>query len=301
MKKILFWLKCARAYSLPMSITAWLVPFVFGLTNHGSFVYGIVALLGVIAAHLGANLFDDYMDYKRYIKNGKKTPLQKGKCSFLINGETTVKNVLYAVGVYFLIAIIIGGFFVYLYKLPVIIIMLIAGILCLLYPRSSYYGFGELIIGTIFSPLLFFGVYYVMTGSISSVLMLLSVPFAIMTVVLLYVHSFMDFKYDTIDCKQTLCTIAKTKEKAFNLLVFMIFSAYFYIFALVSMKLLPLSYIVVCITIFQAVKLCRTVQQYTDKEPQTEEEFMLVFKQAQSMPVVFALFLILGGLIYYFQ
>ena len=78
MKKILFWLKCARAYSLPMSITAWLVPFVFGLTNHGSFVYGIVALLGVIAAHLGANLFDDYMDYKRYIKNGKKTRLQKG-------------------------------------------------------------------------------------------------------------------------------------------------------------------------------------------------------------------------------
>ncbi len=301
MKKIFFWLNCARAYSLPMSITAWLIPFVYGITHKGNVLYGIIALAGIISAHLGANLFDDYMDYKRYVKNGKSIPLQKGKCSFLLNNETTERKVLSAVGIYFGIAIFVGCFFIYLYKLPVIIIMAITGVLCLLYPRSSYYGFGELIIGTIFSPLLFCGVYYVMAEKCSVTLLLLSVPFAIVTVLLLYVHSFMDFKYDCIDHKRTLCTLLKTKEKAYKLFTFLIFTAYFYIFGLVSIKLLPAVYLVTGVTLWQAVKLCKTAEQYIDREPETEEEFMNVFEKAQSLPVIFALFLILGCLLDYLQ
>ncbi len=301
MKKILFWLNCARAYSLPMSITAWLIPFTYGIFHGGDVIYGIIALVGVMSAHLGGNLFDDYLDYKRYLKKGKNIPLQKGKCLYLIENKTTERNVLYAVIIYFLIAISIGCLFIYLYKLPIIIIMAITGVMCLVYPRSSYYGFGELIIGSVFSPLLFCGVYYVMTGTFSTVLMLLSVPFAIMTITLLYIHSFMDFSYDRVDCKRTLCTLSKTKENAYNLLIFMIFTAYFYIFALVAIKLIPVAYIIVCITLYWALKLCKTVQQYIDKEPATEEEFMDVFAKAQSLPVIFALFLIFGCLLDYFQ
>ena len=299
MNNIIFWLNCARAYSLPMSTTAWLIPFVYGITHNGNMLYGMIALIGIYAAHLGGNLFDDYLDYKRYLKNEKTVPLQKGKCNYLIEGRATQKDLLLAVIVYFGTAILIGGFFVYIYKLPIIIIMAVTGVLCLIYPRSSYYGLGEVIIGTIFAPLLFCGVYYVMTQMYSMTLMLLSLPFAIITITLLYVHSFMDFNYDKMDCKQTLCTLSKTKENAYNLLIFMIFLAYFYIFALVSLKFLPLAYIVVCTTLYWAAKLCKTVQKYINAEPESEEEFLQIFSKAQKLPVIFALFLILSCLIDY--
>ncbi len=301
MEKIKFWLNCARAYSLPMSATAWLIPFVFGITGGGNIFYGIAALAGIVFAHLGANLFDDYSDYKRYVKNGKNRPLQKGKCAFLLDNKTTEKKVLYAVGIYFALAALTGCCFIYLYKLPVFIIMAITAVLCILYPKSGYFGFGELIIGIIFSPLLFSGVYYVMTEEYSLTLLLLSVPFALITVTLLYVHSFMDFKYDVEDGKRTLCTLSKTKENAYNLFIYIIFITYFYIFAFVSIKLLPAAYLISFLTIYYAVKLCGEVKKYIDTEPQTEEEFMQIFSKAQSLPAIFALFLIFGCLIDYFK
>ena len=58
-----FWFKTTRAYSLPMSIMSWSVPFVFGITDKGNILYGIIALIGIIFAHLGVNMFDDFVDF----------------------------------------------------------------------------------------------------------------------------------------------------------------------------------------------------------------------------------------------
>lgn len=299
MKKFLFWLKCARAYSLPMSFIAWLVPFVFGMVNGGNILHGVIAYMGIASAHMGGNLFDDYLDYKRFVKNNNTTSLQKGKCSYLFENQASVKDLLVALSMFFGVALIIGAFFMYTYKLPILVITAITGILCLIYPRSSYYGFGEFIIGAIFAPLLFCGVYYVMTGMYSTRLMLLSIPFGIVTISLLYVHSFMDFHYDRADEKRTLCTIVKSKENAYSLLLYMFFAAYFYIFALVSIKILPVVYLFPCLTIFHTKNLCSTVKSYIDKDPQNEKEFLSVFSKAQNQPVIFALFLIFSILFDY--
>ena len=72
MKKIMFFLECTRAYALPMSVIAWVVAFAFGISNKGNILYGIIALAGIICAHLGANLFDDVIDYKKYLKSQKR-------------------------------------------------------------------------------------------------------------------------------------------------------------------------------------------------------------------------------------
>ena len=48
MKKFLYWFECLRAYALPMSIMAWVIPFVFGYTNNGNVFYGLLALVGIV-------------------------------------------------------------------------------------------------------------------------------------------------------------------------------------------------------------------------------------------------------------
>lgn len=288
-------IKCTRAYSLPMSLMAWLIPFIFGLTHGGNIFYGVLALFGIVFVHLGSNMFDDFIDYKRHKR--ENNPLQKGKCSLLLNNEITVKNFFLLTMAFFAAAVFIGAFFVYLYKLPIIILMVITGLLCLIYPKSSYFGTGEIIIGVIFSPLAFTGVYYVMTQTYSNELFLLSVPFAIMVVTLLYTHSFLDFNYDLTDKKKTLCVLCDNKENAYKLLTFLIFLAYFIIFAGMELNILPLSYFLTFVSVFMALKLFKTLQDYVDKEPQDEAEFLCVFNKAQNLTVVFTLLTIMSCLV----
>ena len=68
MKNVATIMECSRIFSLPMTIQSWLVIFVFSLIDSGNILYGILALLGICFAHLGANIFDDYIDYKSLIK-----------------------------------------------------------------------------------------------------------------------------------------------------------------------------------------------------------------------------------------
>ena len=70
-----------------MSIMAWLIPFSYGLHNHGNIWYGLIAFVGIICVHLGANLFDDIIDYKNALikqKNKFSLNLKKGKCKFFL-------------------------------------------------------------------------------------------------------------------------------------------------------------------------------------------------------------------------
>lgn len=284
MKKFDLFIRCTRAYSLPMSFMAWLIPFVYGVCRGGDILYGFLALVGITCVHLGANMFDDFIDYQRHKK--LKNELQKGKCSYFINNEISEKNFLFSMGGFFLTGLVIGAFFVFLFKTPIVIIMLITGLLCLIYPNSGYFGSGELIIGTIFSPLTFAGVYYVMVQMFSKELLMLSVPFAIIVVTLLYTHSFMDFNYDKADEKKTLCILCGDKERAYKFMVFMIFMAYFATFVGLELKILAPAYSLTFLSLFPALSLGKTLQIYIDREPENEKEFLAVFNKAQMLTVV---------------
>ena len=52
----------SRGYSLLMSVMPWLVAFLYCLKQGGNILYGMLALIGIVAAHLGTNVFDDVVD-----------------------------------------------------------------------------------------------------------------------------------------------------------------------------------------------------------------------------------------------
>ena len=60
MKKIFYWLfTISRGYSAPMSILNWFVAFVLIIKFEpaSNILYGLIALIGILFAHLGTNLF----------------------------------------------------------------------------------------------------------------------------------------------------------------------------------------------------------------------------------------------------
>ncbi len=208
---IWFWLKNSRIFSLPMAILSWLVIFVYALKNGGNILNGIMALIGISFAQLATNLFDDYIDYKNLPSNS-----QQSKCLYIKKGKATLNDILKVVITYLGISCLTGLFLLFRCGLPVIWLALIGGIFVLLYAKLSQHGFSELAVGITFGPLLFEGVYFVMTGHFSLDVFIMSLAVVMFTIGLMYTHTVLDFEGDMCSHKKTLVCRLGDKKKAIN-------------------------------------------------------------------------------------
>jgi len=258
---IWFWLKAARVHTLPMSFMSWLVVFCWAVKLDGDVFLGVLALIGVMFAHLGTNLIDDYFDYKREVgtiktsDEKKSIKMQKGKCKYMIDGKATINQTLLASLTYFGLASLIGFYLLIVCGWPVALIAIIAAVFCLLYPVLTYCGLGEVAVGMTFAPLLFAGTSFVMIGQIPADILLLSISTGLLTVGLLHTHALMDFDCDVRDNKKTLCTILGSKEKSLVALDVMMAGAYINIFIGILLRLLPIATFGTFFTIPLAVTL----------------------------------------------
>src|SRR5574344_23263 len=219
-KKMIFWLNCARLYSLPITILSWLVIFIFALKQGGKIIPGILALFGISLVHLATNLVDDYFDYKILSKDEKYMNSAKScKCFYLRNNNSTIKDLRNVIITFLSIAILIGVILFFLSGPSVLVLALIGLVIALSYPKLSKYGFGEIAVIVAFGPLLFEGIYYVMTKSFSYQVLILSFACAMFTNTILYAHMLMDFDQDKCSHKTTLCLKLKTKENALNFII----------------------------------------------------------------------------------
>ena len=211
MKNILFWLKNSRIFSIPMAILSCLVIFLYALGNGGNVTNGIVAFVGIVFAQLATNLFDDYMDYKNLPPNS-----QEAKCAYIKDGRATLKDILKVVIFYLSISSLCGLFLLFRCGLPVIFLALIGGIFVLAYSKLSQHGFSEFAVGVTFGPLLFEGVYFVMTGEFSLVVLVMSLAVVMFTIGMMYVHTVLDYEGDLCSHKRTLVCRLGSKTKAIN-------------------------------------------------------------------------------------
>ncbi len=286
-ERFLFWYKASRGYSLPMSIISWLIIFVYSLKFHsGNILYGIYALIGIIFAHLGTNLFDDYVDFKDNV------PKQKYKSTYIDNQETKLKTIFKMVCFYFLIAFIIGVFFTIKLGINIPIIATFVGVLCLIYPKINHIGLGEVVVGTIFGPILFYCVNYVMTNQLFSIKILsLSLCVFIFTILVLDVHAFMDYDSDIKAKKRTLCTILNSKQNAYFAICLLILLGYLLTLLSISNKIISNWGFLTFLTIPQAYKLLRSLKKYN---PTNENEFIINFIKARNLTIAYEILLIFG-------
>lgn len=212
--KIWFWLDNSRVFTVPMSIFSWVVVFIFALTNGGNWFYGFLALIGICLGQLATNLFDDYVDFKKLEKMGTLDDQTKSKCKYIKTGEATLEQVLRVVIIYCSIATAIGVFLFFKTGYPVAIFAILGGIFVLTYAKWSTAGIGEVAVGLAFGPILFGGVYWVMTQSLDKTIFLIGTIVVMFTIGLLYTNSLMDFDGDSASHKKTLCHRFKDKNQA---------------------------------------------------------------------------------------
>ena len=260
LKKIQRIFIACRGYSTPISFMSWLVPFLFASLAGGNRFFGLICLFGILILHMAANIFDDAIDYTREkikLDKGEKKDFnfQQGKCLYIFNGELSLKQYYIISFVLFFISFIIGIFFLNIIGLKLLYIIIPTAILCLLYPILGSLGLGELIVATIFSPMLYSGVYIVMTGNFNQDILILSISTGFLVVAVLHNHMLMDYKLDEKNRKITLCRICGSEKRALNLLGVIISLSYINLLIWIIFGKLNIYYLIPLLSIPFAIKL----------------------------------------------
>ena len=303
-----------------MTVMSWFVIFTFGILGSGNVLYGILALIGISFAHLGTNVLDDFFDYKHLIKQvdfDKKDYLknsQKTKCRYLISGVMTETQVKLLAAVYFGLAGIIGLFFYIKCGKPVLYFALAGAVISVLYSFLSRIRLSEIAVGIAYGPALFGGVYYVMTNTVSFDAFVLSVPSMFMTIVLLYVHTIMDYDYDIKENHLTIANFFDSQLDSLVVLRVLLILAYASTILLCIFDIADWQVFLTLITVVLAVDLYNSMLEYsTEPESVPEhkwyhfpmenikklrkinaEAFMVRMYQSRNLMIYFSLILALG-------
>ena len=318
--KILSLLECSRFFSLPMTILSWLVVFTYSVTQSGNVWYGILCLFAVCFVHLGTNVMDDYFDYKSLIKKvdfDKKEYLrntQRTKCRYLISGILNESQVLELAGFYFLLASIVGLFFYIKCGTPVLKFAAAGGIIALFYSPLSKIRLSELAVALSYGPLLFGGINYVMTKTISWEVFILSIPTMIITVVLLYIHTVMDYDYDLKEGHHTIANVFDSQLDSLIVLKILLIFAYISLFCICIFDISDWQVLLALLTIPLGIDLYKSMLNYTIDnnsipehkwfhypmenmkhiEKMKAESFMIRMYQSRNLMIYFSLFLTIG-------
>ncbi|MBO7234895.1 MAG: prenyltransferase [Paludibacteraceae bacterium] len=181
----------------------------------------LIALLGVITAHLGMNLADDYFDYKKDTtrirqqvhEEGVKTHMEK--CHYITSGKATIRDLACAICCFLALAGIAGTIILY-YRTWHIAVIAISGLLLgLSYSggplKLGYRGFGEFVIGIMFGPLLMLGMSLASANQVTPAVIIVSFAVGLFVINIGYVHSVLDLRTDTLSLRKSFAVILKNK------------------------------------------------------------------------------------------
>jgi 1,4-dihydroxy-2-naphthoate octaprenyltransferase len=266
MKKLLFWFDNARPTALPQSILPALTA-VFLSIHSESFVWwlAVLAVFGVVFAHLGINLFDDFFDTKKKKQNYREELVHTGmrarigKTPYLTSGKATENQLLAACCVFCGIAALIGDIILWFRGISILYVTAITAVIGIQYSapplRLSYHGLGEVVICIVFGCLNMIGVGFASCGEFSTELFLLSLPVGLLVMNIVYIHSILDFIPDKIVGKSTLAVLLGNQKAMLVLLFFVIFVPFFSILIGIILKICGIKYLFVFLLLPMAITL----------------------------------------------
>ncbi len=227
---IKLWINITRAPFFTASLAPLLLGTAIAWNTHNVFNLQVFlyALIGVLFAHAGINMLNDYSDHKtgndeanlhhnqfsggsRIIQNKLLTPEKILKFSYLfifISALLGLKiNSL--IDGNFLLIIGIGG--------------MLTGILYSALPfKLAYHRIGELLVFLGFGFFITLGSYFVQIQEIELFPVLASIPTAILIWLIIYINEFQDFKADKESGKKTLVVLINNKKTAIRIYQIMV-------------------------------------------------------------------------------
>jgi 1,4-dihydroxy-2-naphthoate octaprenyltransferase len=201
--KPVIWLAELRAPFFTASLVPTLLGAALAYESDGAFdpLLFVLTLAGVVFAHAGTNVVNDYFDFKSGtdMANKNRTPFNGGS-PFLITGLLTPREVYWGAMTFFGLCAAIGLYLAYEVTYWIVPLGVMGIGLGYFYtsPRLNLaaLGVGEFAVGLGFGPLVVLGAYMVQTGEFSIAALLAGLPVAFLIGLVLFINQFPDMEAD---------------------------------------------------------------------------------------------------------
>jgi 1,4-dihydroxy-2-naphthoate octaprenyltransferase len=195
-------------------LTATIVPVFLGLAAaayDARFSVGLAALtlVGAMAVHLGLNVANDIFDTLSGVDAANLTPTKfSGGSRVLQYGLVNLRQMTALSAVFYAVAIIVGLVLVAISGLGLLWLGVAGVLISYFYTapplRLVHRGLGELCVALGFGPIMVLGAYFVQTGTYALRPLILSIPVAILVMLILYANEVPDRFADAKTGKRTL-------------------------------------------------------------------------------------------------
>jgi 1,4-dihydroxy-2-naphthoate octaprenyltransferase len=202
------WALAARVPTLPAAVA----PVVVGsaaAAHDGRFEWigAAGALIVSLAIQIGTNFSNDAFDFLR----GADTARRLGPPRVTQAGLLTARAVLNGAYVCFVLAAVVGAYFVARYGWPILIAGLLSIASGLAYTAGpwpiAYHGLGELFVFVFFGLVAVVGTTFVQTGRLTSLALGAAVPVGLLCTAILIVNNLRDIETDRAAGKRTLAVL----------------------------------------------------------------------------------------------
>ena len=220
----------------------------------------LLALVGVILLHGGANVVNDYFDYRYAVDTEHVSGSFGLESRVLIRGLLTPRQVL-AIGLLlYASAIPIGLYLMALHGTTILwlgVCGLVTGVCYTARPVAlKYKALGEVAVFTMFGPLMVSGAYFVQTGAFSAATLWVSLPLGILVALVLLANNIRDIPSDGQAGVQTVATVLGGRRAALAYRL-SVFAAYGLICALVAAGTLSWYTLLTLLSLPLALRLVR--------------------------------------------
>jgi 1,4-dihydroxy-2-naphthoate octaprenyltransferase len=282
----------------PHTLTAAFIPVMIGsfaaLTNTKLDVPLFLAmLLASLLIQSATNMFNEYFDYKRGLDTEDSVGIGGGIVRDGIHPNTILKT---AVG-FFIISILLGVYICMNSSWNIAII----GTICMAagyfytggpYP-IAYTPFGEITAGFFMGVVIILISFFIQTGIVTSDVVLLSIPSAILIGAILMANNIRDLDGDKERGRKTLA-ILLGRQNAVLFLAGMFVISYLWIFALTFLSLHSIWLLLVVISLPKAIK---AVKLFHGKA--IASEMVPAMKATAQLNTIFGLLLVIGLLFHF--
>lgn len=223
----------------------------------------ILAFIGALLLQIGANLINEYFDYKR----GADTHKVAGQGMTIKNRVLSPNQVLLGA-----ILTVLGGVVIGLFLLtrtgPLLFWIGLGGVFVVVTYTAgpfplAYNGLGELAVGIFMGPAMVLGAYFVTTNEFSWLPVLASLPISFTVAAILHANNMRDLEADKAVNKRTLAVLLGREGGKVEYTVLML-GAYVFLVGLVIGRVMPPTVLIALITLPEAWRLIGVFRTETD-------------------------------------
>lgn len=225
----------------------------------------VLSLIAALLLQIAANLINEYFDFRR----GAEDLKQAGQGMILKQGLLTPRQVLIG-AVVTLVAGSLIGLFLLTQSGPLLLWIGLGGVLVVIAYTAgpfplAYNGLGEVAVFIFMGPLMVLGAYYVMAGAFDPQPLIVGVPIGFMVAAILHANNVRDIDADRAVNKRTLAVLLglRAARIEYQLLVG---GAYVMVALLILGGVMPITTLVVLLTIPEALKLVAIINTSRDQQ-----------------------------------